>query len=79
MNARIHGYPQLRANTVRTTHKDWILESQRFEVESASEASYGGIRSDSTGGFDEGFDGFDEVVARIDRDACGGIRETWFI
>lgn len=64
---------KLGSDTIRARYQDGITEPGTLEIERAAESTDFTVRSGTTGGLDDGFDGVDKGVAVVDRDTGRGV------
>ncbi len=70
--------PQLCADTISASDKQTILRpASSLEIEDSAKPTDCPIRSWASGLFDKGFDGFDKVIACINRDTSLSVRERF--
>lgn len=75
MNATIKGDPELGPNAIGPADEHGIPKPGRLQIERASKPANLAIRTGSSSGLDDGFDGIDECVPIVHRYTGRGVGE----
>lgn len=75
MNAAVEGDPELGPNAIGPADEHGIPKPGRLQIERASKPANLSVRTGSSSGLDDGFDGIDECVPIVYRYTGRGVGE----